>query len=321
MDWEITMSETKHITRTIITSTLTLAVWTAAPAQDLPFTLTEVGPNVWAAIGGANPATGSNAGFVVGDDGVVVIDTFASAAGAKQLLAEIRRRTKLPVRFVVNTHHHLDHAAGNAVFIEAGALVLAHRNVHGWIRPENLRLLGMSGSAVNPELKAMVEGIALPAMGYDDELDLHLGSRLVRVRWMPGHTGGDSVVTIPDARVVFTGDLFWHRGLPNLIDATTASWIETLDALSAAGPDSAFVPGHGGLGRAVDVTAFREYLATLRRLVSDARERRFTGDALAATVRPTLAERYGQWDFFEYLAAPNILQTEEELNGTKRVPR
>lgn len=209
----------------------------------------------------------------------------------------------------------------DAVFIEAGALVLAHRNVHGWIRPENLRLLGMSGSAVNPELKAMVEGITLPAMGYDDELDLHLGSRLVRVRWMPGHTGGDSVVTIPDARVVFTGDLFWHRGLPNLIDATTASWIETLDALSAAGPDSAFVPGHGGLGRAVDVTAFREYLATLRRLVSDARERRFTGDALAATVRPTLAERYGQWDFFEYLAAPNILHTEEELNGTKRVPR
>jgi glyoxylase-like metal-dependent hydrolase (beta-lactamase superfamily II) len=167
----------------------------------------------------------------------------------------------------------------------------------------------------------MVEGIALPAMGYDDELDLHLGSRLVRVRWMPGHTGGDSVVTIPDARVVFTGDLFWHRGLPNLIDATTASWIETLDALSAAAPDSAFVPGHGGLGRAADVTAFREYLATLRRLVSDAREQRFSGDALAATVSPTLAEQYGQWDFFGYLAAPNILQTEEELNGTKRVPQ
>jgi glyoxylase-like metal-dependent hydrolase (beta-lactamase superfamily II) len=72
----------------------------------------------------------------------------------------------------------------------------------------------------------MVEGIALPTMGYDDELDSHLGSRLVRVRWMPWHTGSDSVVTIPDARVVFTRDLFWHRGLPNLIDATTASWIE-----------------------------------------------------------------------------------------------
>jgi hypothetical protein len=82
-----------------------------------------------------------------------------------------------------------------------------------------------------------------------------------------------------------------------------------------------FVPGHGGVGRAADVTAFREYLAMLRRLVSDARERRSTGDALVAAVRPALVERYGQWDFFEYLAAANILQMEEELNGTKRIPR
>jgi glyoxylase-like metal-dependent hydrolase (beta-lactamase superfamily II) len=305
----------------LITCTLALAVCTTAPAQDLPFTLTEVGPNVWAAIGGSNPATSSNAGFVIGAEGVVVIDTFTSAAGAKQLLAEIRRRTRLPIRFVVNTHHHLDHVAGNAVFIEAGAVVIAHRNVHGWIRPENLRLLGLASSAVQPELKAMVEGIAPPAMGYDDELDLHLGSRLARVRWMAGHTGGDSVVTIPDARVVFTGDLFWNRGLPNLIDATTDSWIKTLDAVTASSPDSTFVPGHGGLGRATDVTAFREYLATLRRLVSMARERRLASDALVATVRSTLAGPYGQWDFFEYLAAPNILQMEEELNGTKRVPR
>ena len=315
------MSETKHRTRMIIACALLVAVCTAAPAQELPFTLTEIGPNVWAAIGGSNPATASNAGFVIGEDGVVVIDTFTSAGGAKQLLAEIRRRTKLPVRFVINTHHHLDHVAGNAVFIEAGAVVVAHRNVHGWMRPENQRLLDLAGSAVPPEMKAMVEGIALPAMGYHDELDLHLGSRLVRVRWMAGHTGGDSVVTIPDARVVFTGDLFWHRMLPNLIDATTASWIETLDTLSALEPSSTFVSGHGGVGRTADVIAFREYLATLRRLVSEARERRLTGDALAAAVRSTLAARYGQWDFFEYLAAPNILQMDQELNGTKRVPR
>jgi glyoxylase-like metal-dependent hydrolase (beta-lactamase superfamily II) len=223
------MADTKHVTWTLITCALTLTLCTTASAQELPFTLTEVGPDVWAAIGGSNPATASNAGFVIGDDGVVVIDTFTSAAGAKQLLAEIR--------------------------------------------------------------------------------------------WMPGHTGGDSVVTIPAARVVFTGDLFWHRGLPNLIDATTASWIETLGTLSARGSDSAFVSGHGGVGRAADVTAFRDYLATLRRLVSEARARRVTGEALAAAVRPTLAGTYGQWDFFEYLAAPNILQVEEELNGTKRIPR
>ena len=315
------MSASKHVAPMLMICTVALSPWNAAPAQELPFTLTEVGAGVWAAIGGSNPATGANAGFVIGDDGVMVVDTFASAAGAKHLLAEIRRRTKLPVRFVVNTHHHLDHVAGNAVFMEAGAMVLAHRRVHGWIRPENLRLLDTAGSAVPPDLRAMIEGIALPAIGYDDELDLHLGSRLVRVRWMPGHTGGDSVVTIPDAGVVFTGDLFWHRGLPNLIDATTDSWIETLKALTAAGPDSTFVPGHGGVGRAADVTAFREYLATLRRLVAEARERRLAGEALAAAIRPALAASYGEWAFFEYLAALNIRQVDEELSGTKRVPR
>jgi hypothetical protein len=109
--------------------------------------------------------------------------------------------------------------------------------------------------------------------------------------------------------------------VPNLIDATTAPWVETLDALSAAGPDSTFIPGHGTVGRAADVTAFREYLATLRRLVSEARARRLTGDALATTIRPALARSYGEWAFFEYLAALNILQVDEELSGTKRVPR
>jgi hypothetical protein len=84
-----------------------------------PFTLKQVGRNVWAAI--SNPRSkapaGANTGFVIGDDGVVVIDTSASVDAdgqfgtepARRLLAEIRTRTKLPVRFVVNTHHHLDH--------------------------------------------------------------------------------------------------------------------------------------------------------------------------------------------------------------------
>ena len=74
-------------------------------------------------------------------------------------------------------------------------------------------------------------------------------------------------------------------------------------------------PGHGGLCRATDVTALREYLATLRRLISEARERRFTQ---AATVRSTLVRQYGKLGF---LRVPNIPQLQEELNGAKRVPR
>ncbi len=112
------------------------------PAES-PYTLKQVGPNAWAAIDNSNakaPA-GANAGFVIGDDGVVVIDTFASADAATRLLADIRMRTTAPVKFVVNTHYHPDHVAGNAVFANAGATVVAQRNVRGWIHTETSSFL------------------------------------------------------------------------------------------------------------------------------------------------------------------------------------
>jgi len=147
---------------------------TAQDAAEPPFTLKQVGPNVWAAI--SNPKSkapaGANTGFVIGDDGVAVIDTSASVDAdgnfgtepAKQLLATIRTLTKLPVRFVINTHYHLDHVGANAVFVEAGAIVLAHRNVRSWIHSENLRLFGKD---IKPPQKAFIEALLPPTVTYD----------------------------------------------------------------------------------------------------------------------------------------------------------
>ena len=117
----------------------------AAFAADAPkafFTLHDLGSGVWAAVAVPGSGAGSNAGFVIGDDGVVVIDTFQSAAAAAQLLAAIRERTQLPIRFVVNTHYHLDHVTGNGVFHDAGAQIVAQRNVRAWERTENLKFFG-----------------------------------------------------------------------------------------------------------------------------------------------------------------------------------
>ncbi len=293
---------------------VTEATCAHAPADPL-FALKHIGPNAWAAIDDPNAKqrAGANAGFVIGDDGVVVIDTFASADAAKQLLAEIRKLTKLPIRFVINTHYHPDHVAGNSVFVEGGAVVLAQRNVRGWI----LKLL----RAIKPEQKSLVEGITLPMVVYDQAVDLYLGSREIHVRSLPGHTGGDSVVLIPDAKIAFGGDLFWRNTLPNLVDASTKPWVETLEVLAKIEPGYTFVPGHGDVGNAQDVVAFREYLATLRKLVSDAQAQGKSGDALAEAVMPALTEKYGQWVFFKDLAKPNILDTDAELRGKKRVPQ
>ncbi len=289
-----------------------------APAAS-PFTLKSLGHNVWAAIDDAKGDAGANAGFVIGEDSVAVIDTFENPEAARRLLEEIRKLTKLPVKLVINTHYHLDHVAGNGVFAEAGAVVVAQRNVRGWMRTENLKFFGKD---IKPEQKAMVEGLVAPQVGYDDALELYAGSRHLIAGYYAGHTGGDTVVIIPDANVVFCGDLFWRKTLPNLIDASTEPWLATLSTLARVVKESgAFVPGHGDVGTAEDVTEFRNYLATLRRLVHDAQGQGKTGDALVDAVLPALKEKYGQWEFFEYFAKSNIADTAAELRGEKKLPR
>ena len=197
-------------------------------------------------------------------------------------------------------------------------MVLAQRNVRNWIHTENLRMLGTNP---RPDLKALAEGAVAPSVVYDDGVDLFLGSRKIQVRSFPGHTGGDSVVIIPDAKVVFAGDLFWRNTLPNLIDATTESWAKTLELLVKDELGFAFVPGHGDVGTTKDVIAFQEYLTTLRYLVTEGRSQKKSGDGLIEAVLRPLTAKYSTWDFFQYLAKPNILDVDAELSGKKRIPQ
>jgi cyclase len=289
----------------------------ASTPSALPFTLHEVGSGVWAAIAVPQGKAGSNGGFVIGSDGVAVVDTFVTADAARALLAEIRKKTNLPIRFVINTHYHLDHTAGNSVFAEAGAVIVAHRNVAPWIRTENLKFFGANPK---PEQKAMVESLAQPQVVYDRGVDLLLGTRRISVRFQPGHTGGDSVVVIPDADVVFCGDLFWKQTLPNLIDATTSDWIGALERITKTESSATFIPGHGEIGNAADVEQFRDYLAGMRKAVGDAQASGKSGDALVEAVLPGLKEEYGEWNFFDHFSKPNIIQTGAELKGEKKIP-
>jgi glyoxylase-like metal-dependent hydrolase (beta-lactamase superfamily II) len=307
----------------VATSCAPLSMPAVGQAQNTPvpsFTLKQVGPSVWAAID--NPAAkgvaAANGGFVIGDDGVAVIDSFASANAAKELLAEIRQRTKLPIKFVVNTHYHGDHVGGNGVFADAGASILAHRHVRTWIHAENLRLIG---DKAPQNIKTMIEGLTSPSVLYVDGVNLHLGKQEIQVRFFPGHTGGDSVVFIPDAGVAFAGDLLWRNMVPNTVDGTTPAWIATLDTLAKTNAQYTFIPGHGDVANARDVSAFRDYLDALRTLVGDGQRQGKSGAALIEAVLPALKKNYGQWDYFAVLAEPNIRDMEAELNGRKRVPQ
>jgi len=289
----------------------------AAPAPVNYFTIKPLGHNVFAAIAVAGSGAGSNAGFVIGDDGVAVIDTFQKVDAAKSLLAEIRKMTPLPVKYVINTHYHIDHVTGNGVFAEAGATIVAQKNVRDWIHTENKKFYG---ATITDAQKASVESLTGPTQVYDTTLDLHLGSKLINVRYELGHTGGDSVVFIPDANVVFCGDLFWRHTLPNLIDASTEPWIATLATLTQMHPTATFISGHGDVGTVDDVKAFQGYLIDLRRWVSEGRATGKSGDALVDDLTPKLKEKYGDWSAFNNFAKRNILDTDAEFAGTKKIP-
>jgi len=294
----------------------------APAAPSLPFILKPVAHNIYAAIDNTKGEAGANAGFIIGDDAVIVVDTFENAAAAQALLGEIRMLTKLPIKFVVNTHYHLDHVAGNAVFVKEGATIVAHRNVAFWIHTENLKFFGKD---IKPEQKSEVENLAAPDLLYDNTLELRSGpSSSVRVQFFPGHTGGDSIVIVQQEKitVIFCGDLFWRQTLPNLIDASTTSWMETLTTLAKFPAESpvTFVPGHGDPGPAADVFAFRVYLADLRDWVGAARKDGKSAAPLTEAVLPQLKQKYGSWQFFDYFAKRNIADVESELSGTKRIP-
>jgi glyoxylase-like metal-dependent hydrolase (beta-lactamase superfamily II) len=297
--------------------TILLMTGLCALAAPPDFVLENVAPGVWAAIVSDTGKAGGNAGFVVGEDGVVVIDTFQDPEPAKVLLAEIRKVTRLPIRFVVNTHYHLDHVNGNDVFAAAGATVIAHRNVRAWMRSENLKMLDATATAAD---KARVQTLTLPTVVHEHGMDLYLGSRRVEVRFFPGHTGGDSVVVVPDAHVVFGGDLLWKDHIPNLIDASTQPWIESLEQMRSGYRGSKWIPGHGEVASDGDVVSFRTYLVELRKSVADGRTHGKTGEALVRALLPGLQAKCGKWGFFQDYAAENIRQTEQEFLGTKRLP-
>lgn len=318
------MSSMRNVLLSLFAALVSAPCLAQAPPSagaSLPFTLKPLGHGVYAAIDNSKGEAGANAGFVVGDEAVVVVDTFENAAAAQALLGEIRMLSKLPIKFVVNTHYHLDHVAGNAVFAKEGATIIAHRNVPSWIHTENLKFFGKD---IKPEQKSEVDAVATPDVLYDSSLELRVGPVPIRVEYFPGHTGGDSVVIVQQDKstVVFCGDLFWRQTLPNLIDASTLPWLETLSTLSKFSSESpvTFVPGHGDPGTSADVTAFRGYLSDLREWVSLAKKEGKSGTSLTDTVLPQVKQKYASWQFFDYFGKRNIADVEAELNGSKRVP-
>lgn len=217
-----------------------------------------------------NEGLNANVGFIVTEEGVVVVDSGATWQSARQLHAAIRRVTGKPVKWVINTGGQDHRWLGNGYFRDQGAEIIAHVKAKADMQARGADQL----AALAPVLKEKLEGTwaVLPTRTFDDHLALRPGGREIRViHFQGGHTPGDSVVWLPREGVLFSGDLVYVDRLLGVIPVSSVKrWIASFEAMEKLDP-RVIVPGHGAV---TDLAKARrdtyDYLVLLRAHVKKA---------------------------------------------------
>lgn len=250
--------------------------------------LKEIGPNIYAYI---TPEGGSNAGFAVCGEQVLVVDALMTPTLAQDFLRQIKRVTDKPLAFLVNSHYHGDHVFGNQFFLPAQ--IIAHVNVRrrlAQLGPDYAKQLGSRMPDLAQEMQQV--RLTLPNVTYTDSLTLHLDGRTVEISYYGhAHTDGDSLVYFPAEKVLFAADILFRRIVPALMDGHCSSWISILDKLDEL-PAEVVVPGHGLLGTKADLKEQREFLAALRAEVTRCFEAEMTEEQAISQVK---LEKYAGW--------------------------
>ena len=211
----------------------------AAQQQPQPVTMTNVKDNVYWAIGGV----GSNDGVIVGTTGVILVDTKTTPDSEKEVVAEIAKITPKAINTAIITHSDGDHVNGLAAF-PAGLTIIAQENCK--------KEMEASAGSRNPAPQDR-----LPTQTYNKTDKLTIDGVHIRLyHWAPGHTSGDTVVYLPDEKIVFGGDLL----VTNRPDTTVhmekhgsvAGWIENAKGILSLDANT-YLTGHGDMMTRADV--------------------------------------------------------------------
>jgi glyoxylase-like metal-dependent hydrolase (beta-lactamase superfamily II) len=258
------------------------------------FEIVPVGDGVWAAIGNRSAGVASNAGIVDLGNATLVVDAFLTIQGSEELRTAARLLTGRDPSVLVNTHWHLDHTLGNSQFGDSEIYSTAATRdrfleqapgflpeVHGDPASARMKALDMaSWSEPRPLFREeMITELAsrrdlyeayrslqvrAPNQTYEGKLNLpaRRSAWFVEVR---GHTESDTMVFVPEAEVLFAGDIVCSGTHPHAGSGDLRQWSAALDGVEKIAPQT-LVPGHGPVGRPEATGAIREYLATLREL-------------------------------------------------------
>ena len=279
-------------------------------------TFSEIGRDLYAFTAEGDP----NSGIIIGDDGVIVIDAQATPAMAGLVIERVRKVTDKPIKYVVLSHYHavrvLGASAYNAQEILASEkcrAMIAERGKEDW-DSEYGRFPRLFRAAER------IPGLTWPTVTFKERMSLYLGKRRVDLMHIGrAHTAGDIVAYVPDANVVFSGDIVEYKSACYCGDAHFTDWPATLARLGAFRAD-ALVPGRGDALVGADTVA--EGIALTRDFLRDTYEPvqreaargaplKACFDAANAAMRP----KYGTWPIFEHCQPFNIARAYDEAQG------
>ena len=259
------------------------------------FEFEEVVPGIYHARGTGSLAVGSHGAVIVNEDDVLLVESHISPAAAYAVVDEIEALTDKPVRYVVNTHYHFDHAHGNQIYppnvhvighevtremlINGGSTGRSYQSFLGGLPAQIAALEERIGGIEDEEERSEAEGMLAymknfqaglaatvptgPNTTLSERMTLFRGDREIRLLFFGrGHTGGDVVVHLPKERVIITGDLL-VPSLPYMGDGYLEEWVRTLEHLKGLDFDWV-LPGHGNPFQDRErITYLQDYLRDL----------------------------------------------------------
>ncbi|MBW7848910.1 MAG: MBL fold metallo-hydrolase [Rhodospirillales bacterium] len=261
-----------------------------------------------------------NTGIIIGDDGVMVVDTQATPVMAQGVIDAIRSVTDKPVKHVVLSHYHAVRVLGASAF--SAPVTIASQGTYELIRERGEHDY-RSEVGRFPRLFNAVEsipGLTWPTIVFRDELTVFMGRREVRIMHLGrGHSKGDTVVWLPRERVLFSGDLVEYGATPYTGDAYLEDWPLTLDRVAALGP-AKLVPGRGDALTTPEqcreaIEGTRAFLTAMYGSVMEGvRQGKSLKDVYAETYE-ALKPRFGHWVIFDHCLPFDVSRAYDEACG------
>ena len=245
-----------------------------------------------------------NIGFIIGKQSIAVIDTGGNLKIGQDLLSEIRRRSDLPIHYVINTHVHLDHIYGNAAFLEEGATYLGHENL-----PKAMQLRKAFYEKLNLDFMGIKSNESIQirpsqTIKTNEEIIIDLGDRPLKIKAFPeAHTNTDITILDINSKTLWTGDLLFVERTP-VIDGDIHGFIDVLSALEKENYNMV-VPGHGTPSKNPE-QAFAKIKAYLKKLRDEIRLAIDSGMGLDEATQTLVQDESTNWVLFNIQNARNI---------------